>query len=74
MLIAGVTFPDVKYPDCPAYCDYKDTPFSMTSPCFRCPILNCTGEVVLLPPHDFNPLIALKYRDMLTEMEGGDKP
>ena len=63
-LILIVSNKKLKIPDkCGNFCPYFGEPKDMTSPCFRCPIMNCTviNGISMCDAEKFSPIITQEY-------------
>jgi len=64
MKIGEYEFPDSCFLGCPEL----HTPFDQGNACSRCPIFNCTGDIKLLEPEDYNPLAAKGYYEWFEDL------
>jgi hypothetical protein len=73
VIIAG----KYEVPDrCPENCPDYGRPFDMCSPCFRCPILNCStvldedgNDMTPLAPEDFHQDLAKEWYEFFKELK-----
>ncbi len=67
----------IEVPDkCGDFCSYYGKPANISSPCFRCPIFNCSrlthdseDSSPLIPPEQFNLGFAQSYVDWWGESQ-----
>jgi hypothetical protein len=58
MIVSDIEFPD----KCPPECPLLKEPFYQGNLCTRCPVINCTGIIVMIDPDDYRHDWAVEFK------------